>query len=93
MDEQAQLALLTELPQRATKHLQPSDVQGWIPDDKTEPVNAICPQCGEPSGCAVVEGKAAETCWCMQMPRVTIILPQTSCWCARCLAHQLTRSQ
>ena len=42
---------------------------------------------------AVVEGKAAETCWCMQMPTVEINLPQTSCWCARCLVHQRPRSQ
>ena len=93
MDEPEQLALLAELPQRATRHSQPGDVQGWAPDDKTNPVNATCPQCGEPSGCAVVEGKAAETCWCMQMPTVEINLPQISCWCARCLAHPRPRNQ
>ena len=90
MNEQEQETLLAALLRRdINTHCSPCDVMQWTPDDKsTGRALAICPQCGEPSGCAVAEGRDAQTCWCMNMPTVAITLSQTNCWCARCLAHQ-----
>jgi len=52
-----------------------------------------CPLCGGPNGCAMAQGAAPETCWCMRtaIPESVLSrLPEAErglrCICARCAA-------
>lgn len=52
-----------------------------------------CPLCGKPNECAVVAGRAAESCWCMtttMSPSALASIPVEAqgkvCICARCAA-------
>jgi hypothetical protein len=88
MNEAEQQTLLTALVVRKSDLDMPTSVAQWVPEQLAEQAIARCPQCGEPSGCAISKGEGAETCWCMSLPVVTMTERHDSCWCLRCLTHQ-----
>ncbi|MFC3803737.1 cysteine-rich CWC family protein [Cohnella sp. GCM10012308] len=52
-----------------------------------------CPLCGGPNGCAIEEGRPAESCWCMRraigkdvLASVPTSLRGRSCICPACAA-------
>lgn len=61
------------------------------------PDTSVCPACGKPNGCSMSGTKseqdpdgAAEKCWCMAYPPVTVgsEFPKNVCLCERCLKQQ-----
>lgn len=61
--------------------------------DRSEIKAAVCPLCGGPNGCAIAEGRAATSCWCMSaaigedvLARVPDALQGKACICAACAA-------
>lgn len=64
----------------------------------TEFTPTRCPLCGEPNRCAVANGEAHESCWCMQVsfvPDALDALPEGArdryCICQRCATGQQDR--
>ncbi|WP_409422809.1 DUF1289 domain-containing protein [Pseudaeromonas sp. ZJS20] len=50
-----------------------------------------CPDCGEPSFCAMKTGEPAEGCWCMSLPPGSgnaAPAARDPCLCRRCLARR-----
>jgi hypothetical protein len=88
MNETEQQTVLTALAVRKSDLDMPTSVALWVPEQLAEQAIARCPQCGEPSGCAISQGESAESCWCMSLPVVTVAARHDSCWCLRCLTHQ-----
>ncbi|MEK0315203.1 cysteine-rich CWC family protein [Cohnella sp. 56] len=68
--------------------------------DRSEIKAAVCPLCGGPNGCAIAEGRAATSCWCMSvvicadvLARVPDALQGRVCICAACAGAQRGRSE
>lgn len=49
-----------------------------------------CPECKEPTYCAVEDGKSINACWCYSIPTSDLAIDEDrECLCSKCLSTEI----